>query len=57
MNEKLQEFGTEDLIDIVTANKGHSATEIISAVNDSVDSFCGDVPPNDDRTMIVVKVK
>lgn len=57
MNNSFQEFSTESLVKSISANNALKAPEIISAVNHSVKEFCGEIEPNDDRTMIVIKVK
>jgi len=56
MNNVRQEFGTEQLINTLSDSKNLPAQEILTKVNESVNAFCGDTQPNDDRTMIVIKV-
>jgi sigma-B regulation protein RsbU (phosphoserine phosphatase) len=56
-NESGEEFGLKRLADVVRANAGNSAQEIVSAVNTAVDTFAGLAAASDDRTMIVIKME
>jgi sigma-B regulation protein RsbU (phosphoserine phosphatase) len=55
-NESGDEFGLRRLADVVRANHERPPDEIVKAVSAALADFIGRVRPNDDRTMIVVKM-
>jgi sigma-B regulation protein RsbU (phosphoserine phosphatase) len=56
-NDAGDEFGLKRLADIVGANYERSAAEIVKSVSAALADFIGRVRPQDDRTMIVVKLE
>jgi phosphoserine phosphatase len=54
-DESRQPFGSERLKELLRAERGHSAAEIIRAVYDAVRTFTGGTPQRDDLTAVVVK--
>lgn len=48
-------FGVTRLQELVQDNNHRSATEIVAAVSDAVQSFHGDGPPADDSTLVVIR--
>ena len=55
-NEAGEEFGLKRLGETVRQNREKSPDEIVKAVSASLADFIGRVRPQDDRTMIVVKM-
>jgi sigma-B regulation protein RsbU (phosphoserine phosphatase) len=55
-NEAGEDFGLKRLAEVVRANAEKPAAEIVSAVNQSVDTFAGRAMASDDRTMIVIRM-
>ena len=55
-NEAGQEFGAGRLIEVVEQHWQKPSKEMVSAIFDAVQRFCGDAPQSDDRTVVVVKV-
>ena len=51
-----QLFGKESLFDIIRKQAAGSAKEIVAAILDSLDHFRQGVVPEDDVTLVVVKV-
>jgi phosphoserine phosphatase RsbU/P len=51
-----REFGTDRLIAAVRAAHDKSAQELVDAIFDAVEAFRGDTPPNDDMTVVAVKI-
>jgi serine phosphatase RsbU (regulator of sigma subunit) len=49
-------FGTDRLLDILSANRAQPAAEIITAIYRALQQFSGGVPLVDDVTLVVVKV-
>jgi sigma-B regulation protein RsbU (phosphoserine phosphatase) len=49
-------FGTDRLLDILSANRAKPAAEIITAIYRALQQFSGGVPLVDDVTLVVVKV-
>ncbi len=47
-------FGAERVIAVLRAHRGASAADILGALRAALDAFTGDVPPEDDRTAIVL---
>ncbi|MBN2357294.1 SpoIIE family protein phosphatase [candidate division KSB1 bacterium] len=56
MNKNQQEFTETKLLDVVNTSKHLPAQEIITAVQNAIKEFVGDVPQHDDMTMVVVKI-
>jgi sigma-B regulation protein RsbU (phosphoserine phosphatase) len=56
-NESNDDFGLKRFAEVVRAHCDESSDNIVHAVNEAVDEFAGPVPPHDDRTLIVIKVK
>lgn len=50
-----REFGRQQLMDVVKANAHLDAQDISRAILERLRQFTGDVPPHDDRTLIVIK--
>jgi sigma-B regulation protein RsbU (phosphoserine phosphatase) len=55
-NDAGEDFGLKRLAAAVAASYDKSPEEIVKAVDSSLEEFIGRVAPNDDRTMIVVKM-
>ncbi|MDB6125769.1 MAG: hypothetical protein JWQ71_4762 [Pedosphaera sp.] len=55
LDEMQQEFGRTQLIETIKANARENATEIIQAIFQQLRQFTDDTPPQDDRTLIVIK--
>ena len=51
-----RDFGVDRLIQIVSDSCMRSAREIVDAVFLAVQEFRGDTPPNDDTTVVVVRI-
>jgi serine phosphatase RsbU (regulator of sigma subunit) len=49
-------FGSEQLLELVRANHGRPARQILETLFAAVRSFCGNTGPLDDMTAIVIKV-
>jgi serine phosphatase RsbU (regulator of sigma subunit) len=56
MNEKNDLFGEERLINILEKKSSGTSAEIMQNVWDEVKIFKGKIKPNDDMTMVIVKV-
>ena len=52
-----QEFGEENLQHIIDAMAHVPAQELSERIVESVREWCGDVPPHDDLTLVVMKVR
>jgi serine phosphatase RsbU (regulator of sigma subunit) len=50
-----QQFGTERLRQVVAANRGATAPQVLAAVEDAVRTFTGDTPQSDDIALFVVR--
>ena len=48
------EFGIDRLVERARALAGRPAKEIVESLHAAVEKFCGDAPPQDDRTVVVV---
>ncbi len=48
------EYGTDRLVALARSLAGRPAKEIVEAMLADVENFCGDAPPQDDRTVVVV---
>jgi len=51
-----REFGTERLIEVVTAMQQKPARELVDAIFAAVGEFRGDTPPNDDMTAVALRI-
>ena len=56
MNEAGGEFGTERLIAVIEQHRPRPAKEIADAIFAAVYDFCGEAEPNDDRTVVVLRI-
>jgi sigma-B regulation protein RsbU (phosphoserine phosphatase) len=56
MNEQQDLFGEEKLSKILKDKASHRSTEIMDEIWNSVNTFRGKAEPNDDMTMVIVKV-
>ncbi len=56
-NERGEEFGEEQLLDLLRCHADLSAGEIRSRILDRVSAFAGSEPQHDDQTLVVVKVR
>ena len=56
-NAQLDMYGEERLYAVIRASRKLPAAEIITAILESVRSFCGDHPQSDDITLMVIRVK
>lgn len=56
MNENEEMFGEENLTEILKGNLNTRATEVMNKVWNEVKRFRGAAQPNDDMTMVIVKV-
>jgi serine phosphatase RsbU (regulator of sigma subunit) len=57
MNKKGEEYGDEQLYEVIRRHSTESPSLIIEAIRKDVQIFTGAIPQHDDMTMIVVKVK
>ncbi|NWF49831.1 MAG: SpoIIE family protein phosphatase [Ignavibacteriaceae bacterium] len=57
MNEKRELYGEERLVSIFNSQKELQSSELMDKIWQSLDSFRGKAQPNDDMTMVIVKVK
>jgi sigma-B regulation protein RsbU (phosphoserine phosphatase) len=55
-NKAGEMFGKEALREIIRNNHTASSREIVDIVTDALEQFRGDVPPEDDTTLVVIKV-
>jgi serine phosphatase RsbU (regulator of sigma subunit) len=55
-NERGEEFGDGQLLELLQRHAALSAEEIRSRILDQVSTFAGSVPQHDDQTLVVVKV-
>ena len=56
MNEKDEMFGEDKLNEILKGKSNSRSTEVMGKVWNEVKLFRGSTPPNDDMTMVIVKV-
>jgi sigma-B regulation protein RsbU (phosphoserine phosphatase) len=56
MNERGDEFGSDRLAEVVRAHRDMSAVEIAGAIEDAVDTHRDGFPPNDDMTIVAVRL-
>ena len=57
MNEKDEMFGEDKLTEILKGKSNTRSTEVMNKVWSEVKQFRGSAQPNDDMTMVIVKVK
>ena len=55
-DEAGQEFGAHRVIDVIERSHAKTSKEIVNDMFTAVQSFCGDAPQSDDRTVVVVKI-
>jgi sigma-B regulation protein RsbU (phosphoserine phosphatase) len=55
MNEAEDEYGTERLVEVMSALTDHSPEDLLATVRTKLSEFCGDVPQSDDVTMVAVQ--
>ncbi len=55
-DEAGQEFGAHRVIDVIERTYMKPSKEIVNDVFNAVQTFCGDAPQSDDRTVVVVKI-
>lgn len=55
MNAAGEEFGEQRLLDTVIRSAEGGAADVLHAILDEVNGFCGDVPMFDDQTLVVVR--
>jgi len=51
-----REFGSDRLLDVVRGVRQGSARQVVDAICAAVQEFRGDTPPNDDMTVVVVRI-
>lgn len=56
MNRRGDEFGSARLIDVVRQVRDQSADAIVTAITDAVDAHRAGFPPNDDLTVVAVRI-
>jgi len=49
------QYGMDSIATVLNKNPQLNATQMIAALEDSVNSHCGLMPPSDDRTIVVLK--
>jgi PAS domain S-box-containing protein len=57
MNEQREEFGDENLLEIVQQHRSHSADALIEKINTALNSHFGSMSQNDDMTMMLLSRK
>ncbi|HKA21246.1 MAG TPA: PP2C family protein-serine/threonine phosphatase, partial [Blastocatellia bacterium] len=57
LNADGQEFGEASLRGIIDCSSNVSAQQLSERIVESVRDWCGEVPPHDDLTLVVIKVK
>jgi serine phosphatase RsbU (regulator of sigma subunit) len=55
LDAQANEFGRERVMAAIREQGGESAQGIGEAIVQAVDAFTGDLPPHDDRTLVVIK--
>ena len=55
-DEAGHEFGAHRVIDVIERSHAKPSKEIVNDVFTAVQSFAGDAPQSDDRTVVVVKI-
>ena len=54
-NAQGEAFGTKRVIDLITENQAVSASGLLAALRDALTTYTEGKPPEDDRTVIIVK--
>ena len=57
VNEKEEEFDLKNLIDAVRISNQGSASSIVANIAQRISRFTGNIPQQDDLTLLVLKVK
>ena len=57
MNSKREEFGEGRLIDVISGETDHGAKEVCDGIIDRIVEFRGGAEPNDDVTVVVVRIE
>jgi phosphoserine phosphatase RsbU/P len=57
MNGRGEEFSSGRLIDVVSRHRNLSARDIVQAIVEAVDAHRAGFPPNDDTTVVAVRIK
>ena len=57
MNEQMDLFGEENLVNLLVNKSGYNSSEILQDIWKSVKQYRGSAEVNDDMTMVLVKVK
>lgn len=57
MNENLNLFGEDNLIEILKGKNNFRSSDVMNEVWNRVNEFRGEAQPNDDMTMVIVKVQ
>ncbi len=52
---EIEEYGRDRLIEIVRSLRDRSAAKIVDGIFEDVGAFCHGCPPNDDRTVVVLR--
>ncbi len=56
MNQGLEEFGEENLVELTKQHREKSAVELIDKISQSVEQHCGDAPQSDDMTIVALRL-
>jgi sigma-B regulation protein RsbU (phosphoserine phosphatase) len=56
MNERSEEFTPARLIDVVRSARGGTARDIVRAIVEAVEVHRAGFPPNDDMTVVALKI-
>jgi serine phosphatase RsbU (regulator of sigma subunit) len=56
MNERSQEFTPARLIEVVKDARSHNASTIVQRIVSAVAEHRGGFPPNDDMTVVALKI-
>ena len=57
VNGKNEEFGLNNLMDAISISSNDSAPDIVTNIAERINRFTGDIPQQDDLTLVVLKVK
>jgi len=56
MNANGDEFGADRLIDVVAGARQADAKTVVASIASAVDAFREATPPNDDMTVVAVRI-
>jgi sigma-B regulation protein RsbU (phosphoserine phosphatase) len=56
MNNRGEEFGAARLMDVVHASRDRPSADVVAAISSAVATHRGGFPPNDDMTIVVVRL-